>query len=345
MIKDMKPTFCLTLLILFFSSFYVAAQQRGENIAANVIVSPLQFENDRERIQSVGTAEAIYSVVLFPAVADRVTEVLFSPGDKVEKDHVLLHLDDRRQRVALERAKITLEDARRTVTRLKESRAQGAVPQNELDDAITLFELSKVALQEAEVELEDRVVRAPFAGVVGFTDVEVGDRITIQTPITTLDNRAELFVNFTAPEIALPMLSGKPTLTLQPWLNTDAPVKAVISQIDSRINVDSRSFRVRALLNNRADNYRPGMSFRVELLLEGQRYASIPEIALMWDATGAYVWVAEQQQARRVDVAIKQRLAGRILVDGKLSEGQLLITEGIQRLREGQALSFSQTVN
>jgi membrane fusion protein, multidrug efflux system len=61
---------------------------------------------------------------------------------------------------------------------------------------------------------------------------------------------------------------------------------------------------------------------------------------LMWDAVGAYVWVVEQQKAQRIDVAIKQRLAGRILVDGKLTEGQLLITEGIQRLRSGQAVTY-----
>jgi membrane fusion protein, multidrug efflux system len=77
------------------------------------------------------------------------------------------------------------------------------------------------------------------------------------------------------------------------------------------------------------------------LLLEGPRYASIPEVALMWDATGAYVWVVENEQAKRIEVAIKQRLAGRILVDGALQEGQLLITEGIQRLRNGQTLSYA----
>jgi membrane fusion protein (multidrug efflux system) len=340
MSKDLKPRNWLILFLLSSCAFQLSAQQGGENAPAKVIVSPLQFENDRERVQSVGTAEAIYSVVLFPAVADRVIDVLFTAGARVEKNQVLLHLDDRRQRVALERGQINLADAKRTVTRLQESKASGAVPQNELDDAITLYNLSKVAVQEAEVELQDRVVRAPFAGVVGFTDVEVGDRITLQTPITTLDNRTELFVNFTAPEIALPMLSGKPILTLRPWLSAQTPVDAVISQIDSRIDIASRSFRVRALLDNKEDKFRPGMSFRVELLLEGQRFASIPEVALMWDAVGAYVWVVEQQKAQRVDVAIKQRLAGRILVDGKLTEGQLLITEGIQRLRSGQAVSY-----
>jgi membrane fusion protein (multidrug efflux system) len=342
MIKDMKPLLWIALIAISMCQVKVSAQQRSDDTPTKVVASQLQFENDRERIQAVGTAEAIYSVVLYPAVADRVTEVLFKTGDVVEKEQVLLHLDDRRQHVALERAQINLEDAQRTLTRLQESRAQGAIAQNDLDDALTIFNLSKVAVQAAQVELQDRKVRAPFAGVVGFTDVEVGDRITIQTPITTLDDRSELLINFTAPEIALPMISAKPMLTLRPWLDTQAPVKAVISQIDSRIDKISRSFRVRALLDNQADRFRPGMSFRVELLLEGESYASIPEIALMWDAIGAYVWVAEQQKAKRVEVAIKQRLAGRILVDGELQHDQWLITEGIQRLRSGQPVTFQQ---
>ena len=343
----MTPKITLLMWFTFTLAFFyhpnALTQQQSHNAVTKVIVSQLQFENNRERIQAVGSAEAINSVVLYPAVADKVTEVLFKTGDLVEKEQILLHLDDRRQRVALERAKINLQDAQRTLNRLKESRAQGAIPQNDLDDALTAFNLSQVAVQEAQVELEDRMVRAPFSGVVGFTEIEVGDRITVQTPITTLDNRSQLLINFTAPEVALPMLSAKPTLTLQPWLDTQTPVEAVISQIDSRIDKSSRSFKVRALLNNKADTFRPGMSFRVELLLEGESYASIPEIALMWDAVGAYVWVAQDQKAKRVEVAIKQRLAGRILVDGELQAGQWLITEGIQRLRTGQPVTFATT--
>ncbi|NCP65703.1 MAG: efflux RND transporter periplasmic adaptor subunit [Paraglaciecola sp.] len=328
------------IVVLGLISFKVCSQQPPA-APSKVIVAPLVFEHQRDRIQAVGTAEAVYSVLLYPAVSDRVTDVLFKPGDKVEQNQVLLHLDDRRQQVALARAKISADDAARTVTRLKQSRAQGAIPQNELDDAITLHNLSKVAVQEAEVELQDRQVRAPFAGIVGLTDVEVGDRITTQPPITTIDNRSALYINFNAPEIALPMLSAKPTLKVVPWLNTEQVVSAKIEQIDSRIDLNNRSFRVRALVDNSQDLFRPGMSFRVELLLEGPRYASIPEVALMWDATGAYVWVVENEQAKRIEVAIKQRLAGRILVDGALQEGQLLITEGIQRLRNGQTLSYA----
>ncbi|MFP3398619.1 hypothetical protein SB749_20045, partial [Brevibacterium sp. SIMBA_078] len=83
----------------------------------------------------------------------------------------------------LEEAKIKLADSQRTLKRLKQSQAKGAVPQSDVDDAKTIVELAKVTLTQAETELEDRQVRAPFNGTMGLTDIEVGDRITTQTMI------------------------------------------------------------------------------------------------------------------------------------------------------------------
>ncbi|SNY41718.1 RND family efflux transporter, MFP subunit [Arsukibacterium tuosuense] len=328
---------CLAVSVLVSGISYSAqAQGRGEGRAAQVISMPVEFERVSNRIEAVGSAEAVQSVVIYPAVADKVTAINFIPGQKVQRGDILLELDARRQRVAVDRARIQLADAERTVERLTTSRRQGAIAQSELDDAITARDLINVALTEAETELEDRTVRAPFAGVVGLTDVEVGDRITLQTAITTLDNREQLLINFRAPETALAMLQQQPELTLQPWQGAAINLQAEISQVDSRIDDVNRTIRVRALLDNSADRYRPGMSFRVKLEVRGEAYAVIPEAALLWGATGAYVWLELDNKAKKVDVQIKQRLSGRLLVSAELNEGDMLITEGVQSLRAGQ---------
>ncbi|MDP5206529.1 efflux RND transporter periplasmic adaptor subunit, partial [Alishewanella sp. SMS9] len=225
------------------------------------------------------------------------------------------------------------------VNRLQESRQRGAIAQSDLDDAITNRDLLKVQMAEAKTNLEDRTVRAPFSGVVGLTDVEAGDRITLQTPITTLDNREQLLVNFVAPEAALPILSAQGSVSLQPWLSQGETIAAVISQVDSRIDTANRSIRARALLDNAQDQYRPGMSFRVILELKGDSYAVVPEAALLWGATSAYVWLMQDNKAVRVDVQIIQRLSGRLLVAGALNAGDMLIVEGVQSLRNDQAVT------
>ena len=315
------------------------AQVAGSGRAAQVITSPVSFEQQISRVEAVGTAEAVQSVVVYPAVGDKVTAVNFVPGQYVERGDILLQLDSRRQQVALDRATIQLADAQRTLTRLQESRKRGAIAQSELDDAITARDLIQVQLAEAKTELDDRTVRAPFAGVVRLTDIEQGDRISQQSAITTIDNRKQLLINFSAPEAALAILQGNASVELEPWQAAGQRIRADIQQVDSRIDSLNRSIRVRALLNNEADLYRPGMSFRVILQLAGQEYAVIPEAALLWGATSAYVWLADNGTAKRVDVQIRQRLSGRLLVSGALSAGDELIVEGVQTLREGRAVN------
>ncbi|MGQ8365426.1 efflux RND transporter periplasmic adaptor subunit [Glaciecola sp. 1036] len=304
--------------------------------ASKVLVEPLSFESALLEIEAVGTAEAVRSVTLYPAVADRVTKINFVPGQQVGEGDILLELDNRRQRIAIERAKIELQDAKRNFNRIKESLDRGAVTQSQLDDTETLVKLAEIALEQAQTELDDRILRAPFAGIVGFTEIEVGDRINIQTPVTTLDDRSALYVNFAAPEASIVELNNDPEVVLQPWSNRNESIIANIAQLDSRISEEDRTLRVRAIFENTEDAFRPGMSFRVKLSAEGERFVSVPEAALAWGTNGAYVWLAVDGQAQKVSVQVQQRLRGRILVSGELLQGQMLIAEGIQRLREGQ---------
>lgn len=331
----------LVLLFLIASAYSNEGQgqTRGDSRPANVITQTLQFEAQKLEIEAVGSAEAFRSVNIFPAAADKVVAVNFVPGQKVEKGMILLELDARRQRTALQRAKIQFADASRTLNRLKQSKQKGAVTQSVLDDAATTQALFEVLVAEAQADLDDRAVIAPFSGVVGLTDVEVGDRIAVNTLITTIDEREQLFINFRAPESALSLLRGDSQVTVQPWTDRGLTLPAEVVELDSRIAESDRTIRARALLENRDDMYRPGMSFRVNLSFLGESYAAIPESGLSWGATGSYIWLVVQGKAKKVAVDIKQRLRGKILVSGKLSRGDELIVEGIQRLRDGQEVT------
>ncbi len=329
------------LLLASIAVPVASAQQRwGGDTSALVITQALGFERTQQRVDAVGYAEAIQSVALYPAVGDLVHEVNFKPGDRVTTGQLLVRLDDRRQVVALDRAKIQLADAERTVKRLTASRQQGAIAQSDLDSAITARDLLTVSVQEAQTNLDDRRVLAPFSGVVGISDVQVGDRITPQTLIATLDRREQLYIDFDAPESAVELLQNDARLSVRPWNQQAAAYEAEILEVDSRVNATTRTIRVRASLNNQDDLFRPGMSFRVSLDIQGDSYAVVPEAALMWGAEGAFVWIAKNDKAQRVEVEIQQRLPGRVLVSGDLQLGDQLITEGVQTLRPGQSLRY-----
>lgn len=325
------------ILISFLFCSYFAISMSA--FAANVVVEPVSLERTKQQIKVVGNAEAIRSVTLFPAVGDRVVGVHFKPGNYVKQGDLLVELDSRRQRAALEKAKITLEDAQRKVNRLTESQARGAVPQSELDDAKTLLELAKVALTQAKTELEDRQIIAPFSGIMGLTDVEVGDRITTQTAIATIDDVRQLYINFNAPESVVNLLKEQGQVDVVAWQG-EQTFQADITYLDSRIDRQTRTLRAKATLNNADNKFMPGMSFRVYMNVLGDEFAVVPEAALMWGATGPYIWKSIDKKATRVDVKIEQRLAGRLLVSGGLKKDDVLITEGVQRLRPGQELNF-----
>ncbi len=338
--KLVKPVPALALgVILTLLAPLANAQYFGDSQAKLVVLEKVAFEYATRDIEAVGTAEAVRSVTLYPAVADEVVEINFVPGQYVEEGKVLIRLDDRRQQVAVRRAQLQLQDAQRSLERLQNTLDKGAVSQSELDVAQTERDLAQVNLDEAQADLDDRTVEAPFDGVVGLTDIEEGDRITAQTAITTLDDRTKLYINFRAPEAALPIMMNEPSVSLQPWTDREQKIPAQIAEIDSRINEADRTMRARAVLDNSNDKYRPGMSFRVRLSINGNRYAAIPEAALLWGANGAYVWISEEGKAKRIDVKVHQRLRGTILVSGDLEEGDLLISEGVQRLRNGQEVT------
>ncbi|WP_394190993.1 efflux RND transporter periplasmic adaptor subunit [Pseudoalteromonas atlantica] len=329
--------------VLLFILLGTLSSLSKQAIAANVIVKAVEMERAKEQVQAVGNTEAIRSVILYPAVGDRVTAVHFKPGDKVKAGQVLLELDSRRQKAALEEVKIKLADSERIQKRLMQSHAKGAVPQSDLDDAKTITQLAKVTLTQAETEYEDRQVRAPFDGVMGLTDIEVGDRITSQTAIASIDDTQSLYINFDAPESAIRMLRNDASVSVIPWQG-NKKVNAEIAYLDSRINPQTRTMRVKAKLNNENNTYIPGMSFRVYIEVLGDNYAAVPEAALLWGATGPYVWVSKDNKATRVDVKIQQRLAGRLLVSGGLDENDTLVVEGVQRLRPQQELTFSSPI-
>jgi membrane fusion protein (multidrug efflux system) len=111
--------------------------------------------------------------------------------------------------------------------------------------------------------------------------------------------------------------------------------------VDSRIDPDSRTFRVRARIENADDTLRPGMSFRVTLDLSGARWPAVPEIAIQWGGDGAFLWTVVDGKAKRVPVTILQRQEARVLIDAEIEAGDPVVVEGLHVMREGRPVSVT----
>lgn len=308
--------------------------------SVRVIVQPLQFEPERTRVEAVGTSRAKRSVDIYPATSGEVVAVDFEPGQFVKNGQVLVELDRRQEELAVRLARLQLEDAERLYDRYQRSADSGAVVQTVLDEAGTAAKSARVELERAEIALADRTIRAPFAGYVGATEVDRGDRININTMITTLDDRSSLLVSFEVPEAFIGELTVGEEARLETWNSRSPVVYGEIVDIGSRIDPLTRTFIARARVQNVTDNLRPGMSFRVAADIDGERYPVVAETGVQWGSDGAYVWSIEHGEATRVPVEVVQRREGRVLISGDLRDGDIVVVEGIQRMQEGIAVTY-----
>lgn len=305
-----------------------------------VIAEPLGFERARTRIEAVGTSRARLSTEVYPASSGEVVAIDFTPGQYVKAGQTLVELDNREEQLAKRQAELELVDAERLYERYVRSADSGAVLPTVLDAARTAVESAKLRLQRAQIALEHRDVMAVFDGYVGSTEIDPGDRISTDTLITTLDDRSSLLVRFEVPEAYISELKVGGELTLETWSSDETRITGEIVDISSRIDPQTRTFTARARVDNSTDSLRPGMSFRIVVEVQGKLYASINETGVLWGADGAYVWSIVDGAVTRVPVQVVQRREGRILVDGNLQEGDVIVVEGTQRMREGTAVVF-----
>lgn len=319
-------------------------RQSAQREALRVVVEPIEMSSERTRLEAVGTSRAMRSIELHPAASGEVVEVDFKPGQFVEKGHVLLKLDQRDEALAVELAEVRLKEAERLYERYRNSAAAGATIPTTLDAAKAEVDAARIALNRAQIALDDRTIEAPFAGFVGITDVDPGDRIQPSTVVTTLDDRSSLLVSFEVPEVMIGKIDVGDSVSIATWSANATSAAGEVIEIDSRISPDTRTFITRARVDNDADRLRPGMSFRVLLDLDGDAYPVFSEVALQWGADGSYIWSVNEGKAMRIPVNIVQRQKGKVLVDANLDTSDVVVIEGIQRLRPGLSVQPDTTV-
>jgi RND family efflux transporter MFP subunit len=307
----------------------------GRGGAVNVITAAVETDPGGETVTALGTAKAARSVVLYPQVTGVVTDVLFRPGEAVEKGAALLKLEDDEQQVELDKVRVELEQAQATLERSQALAASKTISDATLLEAETASKLAEIEVRTAEIALERRTVKAPFGGITGLTDISVGDLVTTSTAITRLDDLSTVRVGFEVPErwagrIAL----GHPiTATAQGLVGSE--FSGTVTGIDNRVDETTRTLRLEAELANEERQLRAGMAITVMLHFATDEELAVPSLAVQWDRDGSFVWKVVDGAARRANVAIVHRESGIVIVRGEVEAGDRVVVEGVQRLRDG----------
>jgi len=298
-----------------------------------VIVATSTEGSDNVALNVIGSGVARQSVTLYPAVAGEVAQVNFRTGQNVKAGQVLFRLTDRSAKLAADLAAARVDAAQALARRYEGTRGTGAVPESVVDEARATLRAAQIEREQALEAVADRVVRAPFDGVMGLANVEVGDRVTTDTALVTLDDRRALRLDFEVPEAYLSRVAARQPLSAINPAYPDRTFDGEITEVDSRVDPVTRNVRVRATLPNSDDVLRSGMSFQVQLQLPGQTYVSVPELALQWGRDGSFVWAVREGNSVQVMARPVRRTAGRVLIDSELKVGETVVVEGVQRLR------------
>lgn len=304
-----------------------------------VVVAPVGEGVVNDKLTAIGTGQAVRSVSVRTLVSGQIADIPVRPGSKVERGDVLIRLDAAQEELAVERARLTVADAKAKVDRLQSLVASSAVSSVEAEQAGNALATAEVALREAELDLARRTVTAPIGGSLGILAVNAGDYVTSQSEIASIDDRSQILIEFFVPErFASGMDVGKQVVA-GASSRPGERFSGTISAVDNRVDEASRTLRVRAQIANPDDTLRAGMSFEVTIGFEGERWPSVDPLAIQWDSAGSYVWKVVDGKGIRVDVAIVQRNSDSVLVKAELEAGDEVVTEGVQSVRPGAAVS------
>jgi membrane fusion protein, multidrug efflux system len=305
-----------------------------------VVIEPAVVGTIVDEVESIGTAKANESVSLTSRVTDTVSKVSFEDGMYVEAGQILVELTNSEETALLAEAQAAVDESTRQFDRLQNLMSQNLASQTQLDVEQARMQTSEARLEGIIARLDDRLVRAPFDGVLGFRNVSQGTLLSPNTIITTLDDIRIIKLDFSIPELYLSVLrKGQEVVATSPAYPGREFVGAV-KTIDSRVDPITRSISIRAHLANDERLLRPGMLLTVNLVRSRSSALLIPEEAIIPIQDEHFVYVAEEGEAKRVKVSIGRMRPGSIEILSGLVEGQQVITQGIIKLRPGSKIEI-----
>ena len=293
------------------------------------------------KVEAVGTTRARQSIDVRAAASGRVVEIAFMPGMLVEKGEVLARLDKAAEEADVAEARAERRQASLALERARTLAERNNIAKATVDELEAAYEAADARLQRTETSLADREVKAPFAGKIGLKQVDVGGRVDDETVIATLDDLAEIEIDFRAPEIHFGAVRPGQEIAATSAAFDARSFKGKITAIDSRIDPVSRAFRLRASVPNPDLALPAGMFMLVELTLAEREVLTVPEEAVMISDQNASVFVIADGKAERRTIELGQREVGQVEVITGLVEGEQVAVTGLQRLRPGAAVTIA----
>jgi len=356
---QMLGTFVLCFAILGFVKY----RQISAAIAANksfapppeavttVVAQQVEWSNTLDAVGSIAPVQGVTLSADLPGV---VAKVAFNSGARVAEGQVLVQLDTRQEQAQLASAQAQLDLAKVNLDRAQKLFDQKAIAQSDFDLANAQYKSAEAAVGEAQASIDRKTIRAPFAGVTGIRQVNLGQYVNSGDAIVTLQAMDAVFMNFSVPQQDFRALTLGSPVDATVEGSKDSVFHGKVTAIDPVVNDATRNVSVQATFPNPRAELKPGMYATVRVVVgEGQPIVSLPSSAINYAPYGNSVFILEDMKGpdgktyrgvRQQFVKLGRAMGDQVAILGGVKAGDEVATSGVFKLRPNAAVKVNNTV-
>jgi membrane fusion protein (multidrug efflux system) len=305
-------------------------------------------------IAAIGTVAAVHGVTVSVDLSGIVDSITFDSGRTVSKGETLLRLDTRQERAQLTAAEAQRDLAKQNLDRARGLLDQGILAQADYDRASAESKQAEARVGEIRATIERKQIRAPFTGVLGIRQVNLGQYLAGGDAVVPLQSLDPIYVNFSVPQQEVGEL--RPGREVRVTAEGDKPIVASgrITAVNSVVDPATRNVEVQATFANPGGELRPGMFVKAEVVLGmGAPVTALPASAISYAPYGDSVFVVSDLQdpkgasyrgVRQQFVKLGASRGDQVAVLSGVDAGQEVVTSGAFKLRNGAAVKVNNEI-
>ncbi len=300
-----------------------------------VVTTPVEVINIPEVVRALGSLSAINQTMLSSDTDGRIIQILYESGQNVGKGMPIIQLDPRRARSAYQQ---TVTDYRLAEVKYHNAKLleDEAVSMQEIQTLKAALDNEFAIMQSAQVALNQLTITAPISGTLGIIKVSTGDYIKAGQPLAQITDTTQLQVQYQIPEAYLGRLQLGQLVMITSNVYPNQIYYGTVSYLSPTIDQATRAQVLQASIDNTKGELRPGVFVAIEQKLGTLENALvIPEVAILADIQGYYVYRIQNNQALKTYITEGERYQRQVVVKSGLKEKDIVVVEGQQKLQDG----------
>src|SRR6266852_5993056 len=302
----------------------------------------------------IGTAAAIQGVTVSADLPGTVAKINFESGKPVQAGDVLVELDTRQERAQLAAAEAQRDLARINFNRTQELVKQGVTARTEYDNTSAKQKATEAQVGEIQATIERKTIRAPFTGVLGLRQINLGQYLAAGEAIVPLQSLNPIYVNFGVPQQTATQVRVGRRLRVSSSDVGGIKFTGRVTALDSVVNEATRNVQVQATLDNPGGKLRPGMFVQVEIVTGADRpVIALPTTAINYAPYGDSVYVVSDLKdpkgntyrgVRQQFVKLEGSRGDQVAVISGVNPGDEIVSSGVFKLRNGAAVQVNNKI-